>query len=196
MIFGLHNMQNLSAARLVLHRLGVTDDKFYPAISTFEGAAKRLQLIHRGNGNVTSYLDFAHAPSKVKATVHAVREKHQDALIIAILELHTFRSLNPGFLPLYEQSLKDADIKIVYYSPHTLAIKKLPDLSPELLSSFFGEKDLHVVTSIEALDQLLHKTETKPPVVLLWMSSGRFDGYDIRKMSEELDQRIHRMSID
>jgi UDP-N-acetylmuramate: L-alanyl-gamma-D-glutamyl-meso-diaminopimelate ligase len=190
-IFGLHNMQNLAAARLVLHRLGVSDDQFYRAISTFEGAAKRLQLIHHSDGQVISYLDFAHAPSKVKATVHAVRERHHDALIIAILELHTFSSLNSGFLPLYAQSLKEADIKIVYYSPHTLFIKQLPDLSPELLNSFFGEEDLQVVTSVEALDQLMKKTEMKAPVVLLWMSSGRFDGYDISRISQHLDQRFH-----
>jgi UDP-N-acetylmuramate: L-alanyl-gamma-D-glutamyl-meso-diaminopimelate ligase len=184
-IFGIHNMQNLAAAFHVTQKLGLSADEFYKGASTFEGALKRLQLIYKSN-NLIAYLDFAHAPSKVKATVHAVREKHKNAYIIAILELHTFSSLNPDFLPQYKDSLKYADQKLLYYSPHTLSIKKLPDLSPALLASFFGEKNLLIATSGQQLESVIRTLELKENTVLLWMSSGRFDGLDIKEISESL----------
>ncbi len=184
-IFGIHNMQNLAAAKYVTQKLGVDENSFYKAIGNFEGANKRLQLIHK-SPNLISYLDFAHAPSKAKATVNAVREKHKDVHITAILELHTFSSLNPEFLPQYKDAMKEADKKILYYSPHTLMIKKLPDLSKEMLASFFNEENLMIATSAEELEQLVKSIPLQDKNVLLWMSSGRFDGLDIRKISEEL----------
>lgn len=184
-VFGIHNIQNLVAAFFVCEKLGVSHEAFYKAIGSFEGANKRLQTIFR-NKNLIAYMDFAHAPSKVKATVHAVREKHKKAKIIAVLELHTFSSLNPDFLPQYANSLKWADDKIIYYSPHTLSIKKLPDLSPELLAEFFDEENLIVVTTPEALEKAVKEVSLDDKNVLLWMSSGRFDGLDIALISENV----------
>jgi UDP-N-acetylmuramate: L-alanyl-gamma-D-glutamyl-meso-diaminopimelate ligase len=181
-IFGNHNLQNLKAAQWASSFLGVDADKFYSAIQSFTGANKRLQLLHQADG-LTAYLDFAHAPSKVKATVNAVREKHPDAYIIACLELHTFSSLNPEFLPQYRDALKEADVKIVYYSPHTLEIKKLPDLSAEQLSGYFNEPALQIATSKEELEKLIFNSKKDTKTVLLWMSSGRFDGLDINRAS-------------
>lgn len=185
LIFGIHNMQNANAAHHVANKLGLSNEAFYMAMQTFEGASKRLQLIHKGD-RLIAYLDFAHAPSKVKATVHAVREKHKDESIVAILELHTFSSLNPQFLPQYKNALRDADQKIIYYSPHTLSIKKLPDLSPELLNSFFDEENLQIATSGDELEHIIRGLQLKDKTVLLWMSSGRFDGLEIRQISEAL----------
>ncbi len=181
-IFGNHNLQNLKAAQIATHAIGLSSTDFYKAIQSFTGANKRLQLLYQSE-HVTAYLDFAHAPSKVKATVNAVREKHGDAFIIACLELHTFSSLNPEFLPQYKDSLAEADVKIVYYSPHTLAIKKLPDLSPDQLSEYFDAPDLKVVTSADALKEAVMASRKEVDTVLLWMSSGRFDGLDLVDLS-------------
>jgi len=188
-VFGIHNMQNIGGALLVTKKLGLPDKDFYKAIQLFEGANKRLQLLYKGS-QLVSYLDFAHAPSKVKATVHAVREKHPTEHIVACLELHTFSSLNPDFLPQYKDALRDADEKIVYYSPHTLEIKKLPGLSSDLLSGFFNTDDLKVATSGAELEKLVTSLELKKKTILLWMSSGRFDGLDLKLVSEQLENSI------
>jgi len=185
-VFGLHNMQNISASFFVARKLGLADQDFYEGISSFEGASKRLQLLHKGT-NLTSYLDFAHAPSKVKATVHAVREKHPNDYIIACLELHTFSSLNPDFLPQYKDALKKADEKIVYYSPHTLEIKQLPDLSSDQLADYFNAKDLKVTTTAVQIEEIINHLEVRAGTVLLWMSSGRFDGLDLKVVAEQLE---------
>lgn len=183
-IFGNHNLQNLQAARLATQVTGLSSQGFYEAIRSFKGASKRLQTLSQGD-HFKAYLDFAHAPSKVKATVNAVREKHPDAYLIACLELHTFSSLNPAFLPQYKDALSEADIKIVYYSPHTLEIKKLPDLSVSQLAGYFNEPHLQIATSGEALEQLVLNAKVDRPTVLLWMSSGRFDGLDINAVSSK-----------
>jgi UDP-N-acetylmuramate: L-alanyl-gamma-D-glutamyl-meso-diaminopimelate ligase len=183
-IFGNHNLQNLKAAQLATQTIGLSTKDFYRSIQSFTGASKRLQTLVQAE-NIISYLDFAHAPSKVKATVNAVREKHADAYIIACLELHTFSSLNPAFLPQYKDALAEADIKIVYYSPHTLEIKKLPDLSAGQLADFFNEPGLRIATTGDELEQLVLEAKTDVPTVLLWMSSGRFDGLDLMAVSSK-----------
>jgi UDP-N-acetylmuramate: L-alanyl-gamma-D-glutamyl-meso-diaminopimelate ligase len=181
-IFGNHNLQNLKAAQLAAEAVGLTSEKFYPAIQSFTGASKRLQLLIKEAG-LTAYLDFAHAPSKVGATVNAVREKHKDAYLVACLELHTFSSLNPEFLPQYKNTLSEADVKILYYSPHTLAIKKLPDLSADQLAGYFDDQGLQIATTREELERLVLGANQGVDTVLLWMSSGRFDGLDLVSVS-------------
>lgn len=184
-IFGNHNLQNMKAAQLATECIGLAAQDFYPAIQSFTGANKRLQLLHQSSKG-TAYLDFAHAPSKAKATVNAVREKHPDAYLIACLELHTFSSLNPDFLPQYKDALSEADVKIVYYSPHTLAIKRLPDLSSDQLAACFNAPDLKIATTSAALEELVRSARRDDGAVLLWMSSGRFDGLDIAGVSREI----------
>src|SRR6187401_168647 len=185
-IFGKHNLQNLNAAFLACQQLGLKEEDIFTAIQSFTGANKRLQLLSKTD-EITAYTDFAHAPSKVVATVAAVREKHPDAKIIACLELHTFSSLNPGFLPLYADALKEADYRIVYFSPHTLAVKRLPDLSADQLATYFNAPDLKVVQSGEELELRIRELRITKPVVMLWMSSGRFDGVDLKNLRPELE---------
>lgn len=180
-VFGKHNMQNMSAALLVGQKLGLTEDDVLGAMQSFTGANKRLQLLYK-NERITAYNDFAHSPSKVKATIEAVRERHPGAHLIAILELHTFSSLNPDFLPLYKDTMKEADTKLVYFSPHTLEIKKLPPLSLDQLAIHFNAPDVIGVQSGEELKRKIEEIEVKAPVIMLWMSSGRFDGLEMKEV--------------
>ncbi len=127
-VFGRHNMMNISGARWVCKSIGINEDDFYKAISTFEGTSNRLELIEKNNRFVL-YKDFAHAPSKVKATINAVKEQYTERELIACLELHTFSSLNKAFLAQYKGSFKMADKGCVYYNPHTVEMKKLERIS-------------------------------------------------------------------
>ncbi|HNY03277.1 MAG TPA: Mur ligase family protein, partial [Bacteroidales bacterium] len=107
-IFGRHNLLNLNGALHVCRELGVDDSLFYEAIRTFGGASKRLEEIAR-EGQRVVYKDFAHAPSKVKATLQAVRDQYPGRTVIACLELHTYSSLSGEFLGHYQGSLDPAD---------------------------------------------------------------------------------------
>jgi len=183
-IFGEHNMQNLAAAREACYAAGISEEEFYGAISSFKGASRRLQKILENN-NGTVYLDFAHAPSKVKATVEAVAERYPDRPIIACLELHTFSSLNNDFLPQYRGTLDKASSSFIYFNPHALKIKKLPPLSIENVKEAFGGSGIRVYNNSDKLFSDMKEMKSDNPVFLL-MSSGDFDGIDFSLLSGEL----------
>lgn len=181
-VFGGHNMQNLSAAKEACISAGITEDDFYAAIQSFEGTSKRLQKIGE-NDNGMVYLDFAHSPSKVKATVEAVRARYPESDVIACLELHTYSSLSHNFLPLYRDTLHDASSAFVFFNPHAIALKKLDPVSKEEVKDAFGGNNISVFDNSSELFSFIRKEKFRKPVYLM-MSSGDFDGYDLRKLIE------------
>ncbi|MDQ0109344.1 UDP-N-acetylmuramate: L-alanyl-gamma-D-glutamyl-meso-diaminopimelate ligase [Chitinophaga terrae (ex Kim and Jung 2007)] len=180
-VFGDHNLLNMHAARLVCNQLGISDADFLSAISSFKGAAKRLELV-AANDHCAIYRDFAHAPSKVKATMEATQQQFPGRKLIAVLELHTYSSLNADFLDQYYGALDPATIAAVYYSKHALEIKRMPDLSPELIAQRFGRNDLHIFNSREKLENFL-QGQSYQDTNLLLMSSGTYDGLDFPKLA-------------
>lgn len=181
-IFGQHNLTNLSAAYAVLLDLGITSDQFADAVPSFRGAAKRLQTLVKRANHLT-FQDFAHAPSKVKATVEAVKNLYPNRLLTACVELHTYSSLNQAFLPEYQDTLSNCDRAIVFYSKHTLDMKKMPPLETIAIQSAFGRKDLQVFTDAVKLEAYLQKQDWTHHNLLL-MSSGTFGGLDLRITAE------------
>jgi UDP-N-acetylmuramate: L-alanyl-gamma-D-glutamyl-meso-diaminopimelate ligase len=179
-IFGEHNMQNLSAARAACLAAGVREDDFYTAIKSFEGTSKRLQKLKENKKGVI-YLDFAHSPSKVKATVEAIIERYPGRDIISCLELHTYSSLNNDFLPLYEGTLARTTVALVYFNPHTVEIKKLEPLSKEVVNKAFAGKNVRVYDSSEELFSYIKSLNYLNPVYL-FMSSGDFNGFDLTRL--------------
>jgi len=182
MVFGEHNMQNLSAAKEACLAAGVSEDDFYEAIKSFEGTSKRLQKL-KENENGVIYLDFAHSPSKVKATVEAVAARYPGRDIIAVLELHTYSSLNSEFLPLYKGTLANATNAFIYFNPHAIELKKLKSLSKDAVYKAFEGTNIKVYDDSGEMFSSI-KTLTCSNPVYLFMSSGDFDGFDITGMVE------------
>jgi UDP-N-acetylmuramate: L-alanyl-gamma-D-glutamyl-meso-diaminopimelate ligase len=176
-IFGNHNLLNLQAAWLVCKELNISEEAFAGAISDFEGAAKRLQWIGSKNGG-NIYRDFAHAPSKVKASIEAVKEQFPDKKLIAILELHTFSSLNKNFMHEYSGAMANADEAIVFYSKHALELKRMDFLEPATVKEGFKKENLEVINERRQLEQKLKKYDGKD-ANYLFMSSGNYDGMNI-----------------
>jgi UDP-N-acetylmuramate: L-alanyl-gamma-D-glutamyl-meso-diaminopimelate ligase len=179
-IFGEHNMQNLSAAREACIASGVSEDDFYKAITSFTGTSKRLQKV-KENENGVIYLDFAHSPSKVKATVDAIVARYPDRKIIACLELHTYSSLSAGFLPLYKGAMEGPSASFVYFSHHAIEMKKLKPLLKEDVKKAFGGENLNVFDNSDEMFSAIKNTGLLSPVYL-FMSSGDFNGYDITEV--------------
>ncbi|MCF0205890.1 MAG: peptidoglycan synthetase [Bacteroidales bacterium] len=182
-VFGDHNFQNINAAYKVCKKLGVSDDIFWSAMETFEGAAKRLQLVEE-NDNSSFYIDFAHAPSKLKATVNALKQKYPTRRLIACIELHTFSSLQKNFIPQYKGAMDKADIAIVYYNREVLKHKQLPDISEEYVKECFGG-NVEVYTNTDELQKYLLATDSQNTNYLM-MSSGNFNGIDFPKFAAEI----------
>lgn len=177
-IFGAHNLQNMQAAYLTIKELGISDDIFIEAMQTFKGASRRLQLLKNEPNPV--YFDFAHAPSKVKATVEALREKYPDKKILACLELHTFSSLNVAFIPHYKDSLEMADEAMVYFNPKTLEHKNIAPLKTGFVSQSFNHKKLRVTTFSEEILTMIKHCYSNDYIVLI-MTSGNFNGVNFKE---------------
>lgn len=183
-IFGNHNLQNLSGALNVCLQLGLSKHQFYEAITSFKGASKRLELVKQSDSSVI-YKDFAHSPSKLKATTQALKNQFPDRKLIACMELHTFSSLNKDFLSQYDGAMKDADEAYVYFNPHTIEHKKLTPITKDEVRNAFNTDNVSVYTSSDELIGLLrgkpwHHTN------LLMMTSGNFDGVDFNELGKEL----------
>ena len=183
-LFGGHNMANFMAAKLICSELGMEEQVFLEKMESFYGAKKRLQLISKA-GDQYFYQDFAHAPSKVRATVKSFRERFSNDPICAVVELHTYSSLNQEFLPQYNGAVDAADVAIVFFSPHTLKMKRMPPLNPEIICKHFGRKDVFVVNSADELESTLLQTRKKGMQYLM-MSSGTFGGTDLKELSQKL----------
>jgi len=183
-IFGDHNLQNLNGARLICNELKINDNQFYEAIQDFKGASKRLELIAK-NDDTAIYKDFAHSPSKLKATTQAVKKQYPNRDLIACMELHTFSSLNKEFLQEYKNSMSSADEAYVYYSNHTIEHKKLAAITPAEVKAAFGSENVIIYNDSDELFGMLKAKEWNNKVLLL-MSSGNFDGKDLNGFGEKL----------
>ena len=186
-VFGRHNMQNLQAAMLACHCIGVAPDDFYREISTFTGASNRLEKICETETSV-AYKDFAHSPSKLKATINAVRERYPEKKLVACMELHTFSSLMAEFLPQYKNCMAEADTAFVYFNPKVIEHKRLTPITKEEVREAFGTKNVEVFTESAALQERL-KGLSYTNTALLMMSSGTFDGVDVKAFATELLNR-------
>ena len=184
LVFGEHNMKNISGARAVCERLGITDEDFYAAIQSFKGASKRMELLG-SNSEINIYRDFAHAPSKVEATTSAVKAQFPDRTLVAVAELHTFSSLNKTFLKQYRRKMNTADIAVVYYNPLTVEHKRLEPITEADIKEAFKREDLHVFTDSNALLNFL-KTQNWHQANLLLMSSGTFGDLDLKSLADAI----------
>ena len=192
-VFGNHNLLNMQAAWLVCQQLDISADVFTKAISSFTGASKRLEVLAQ-NENTIFYRDFAHAPSKVKATIEAVKNQFPEKTVIAVLELHTYSSLNENFMKEYRGVMKDADWAAVFYSKHALELKRMPELRKEAVEKGFDKKGLAILNQRKELEDWLFSNDYKNSIVL-FMSSGNYDGFDTEAFARRITQSADKMDL-
>lgn len=178
---GKHNLSNAEGARWLAQEMGIQAEEFYDAISSFRGADRRLETLGKGKRR-SVHLDFAHAPSKVRATVEAYVETFPKTIKIGLLELHTFSSLNPDFISGYHNIMSGMDQSIVFYDPQAVAHKNLPKLEKSTVETSFG-KGIKVLTDIDELRIMFDNLPNS--CNLLVMSSGNLGGFDIRAYSKK-----------
>ena len=179
-IFGDHNLQNLAGAKWICQHMGIDEDDFYEAIASFKGASKRLEKIAE-NTQTVIFKDFAHSPSKVKATTEAVKKQYENREVIACLELHTYSSLNAEFLSEYKGALDQADKAVVFYSPHAVKIKQLDEVTTAQIGAAFGREDLMMFTNPAEFKAFLLNQNLEQTAVVL-MSSGNYGGLDFEEV--------------
>ncbi len=175
-IFGEHNLQNLAGAKWICQHMGIDEDDFYEAIASFKGASKRLEKIAESKETVI-FKDFAHSPSKVKATTEAVKKQYNEREVLACFELHTYSSLNAEFLEEYKGALDKADKAVVFFSPHAVKIKQLEEVTKDQIANAFQRDDLIIYTNPSDFKEFLFSENLSNCAVLL-MSSGNYGGLD------------------
>lgn len=185
-VFGNHNLLNLHAAWLACKQINVSAQEFTKAIGSFTGASKRLEVLAK-NADVIFYRDFAHAPSKVEATIKAVKNQFPTRKLIAVLELHTFSSLNEAFMEEYSGVMEEADEAAVFYSRHALELKRLPALPASAVTNGFNKKELQVFNEKIELEKWLQNNKYTNSIVV-FMSSGNYDGIDIEAFAKGIIQ--------
>ena len=181
-IFGDHNLQNISGALNICKALGVESEDFYNAITSFNGASNRLELVYKSSDTII-FKDFAHSPSKVKATTEAVHKQFPNRKLISFFELHTYSSLNPLFLEKYRDTLKHSDECYIYYSEKNMRIKRLEPIDSELIIRSFNHSSLTVIDNYEKLNKKIYDLDLSNSILLM-MSSGKFGGLDIDKIKK------------
>ncbi|MGB2117147.1 MAG: UDP-N-acetylmuramate--L-alanine ligase [Flavobacteriaceae bacterium] len=179
-IFGDHNLQNLAGAKWICQHMGVDEEDFYEAIASFKGASKRLEKIAE-NSQTVVFKDFAHSPSKVKATTEAVKKQYAQREVIACLELHTYSSLNAEFLSEYKGALDQADKAVVFYSPHAVKIKQLDQVTTAQIETAFDREDLIIFTNPTEFKGFLFSQNLEQKALVL-MSSGNYGGLDFEEV--------------
>ena len=183
-IFGNHNLQNLKAAQIVCEKIGVKSSEFYSSIADFKGASKRMELVVK-NDHFSFFKDFAHSPSKLKATTSALKHQYPNRNLVACMELHTFSSLNLEFLKLYHLCMSSADEAYVYFNEETIKHKRLQHIEKQDVYDAFGSTNLKVFnSSIELEKELMSKNWLNAN--LLMMSSGNFDGLDFDELASKI----------
>lgn len=179
-IFGEHNLQNLEGAKKVCYELGISYKDFYKSIQNFKGAARRLEKLKTKEG-ITAFKDFAHSPSKLKATVEAVNQQFGNKKLIACMELHTFSSTNSDFLVEFAGSMDKAETAIIYMSKKAFEIKGRKSISDETIRNNFRNDAIIIFREAEKLKDFILKQNLKESVLLM-MTSGSFDGLDWQKI--------------
>lgn len=187
LIFGEHNLQNLVGAMHLAQSMGIENDDFLRAMNDFTGAGKRLQKVVDSE-RFTMFKDFAHSPSKLKATTAAIKQQYPSRKVVACMELHTFSSLNKEFLPHYKDAMIAADLALVYFNPEVVAHKKLAALSNEDVFNGFGGNVI-VFDNSTNFTRYIYSQDWNNSVLLL-MSSGNFDGIDYNLLGDELIEKL------
>jgi len=181
-VFGAHNLNNIAGSKWICQQMGVDEADFFEAISSFSGASKRLEKLV-SNSKCAVYKDFAHSPSKVKATTDAVKAQYPSRKLVACLELHTYSSLDSEFLNQYKGSLDAADQAVVFYSPHSVKIKKLKSVSKDQIELAFKRNDLIIYINADDFKEFITSLDYVNKTVVL-MSSGSYGGLDFDIIKE------------
>ena len=177
-VFGKHNLENIEAARLVCSELGVDNNSFYKSIKSFKGARNRLKLLANYDNNSLVYRDFAHSPSKVLATINAVKDIYPKRYLISCMELHTSSSFDFDFLKQYSDTFKNTEELWIYVDPERNKKLGSKKITKKIISSLINHTQLFFIDKKELLVEMINCFE-KINKNLLLMSSGNFSNINL-----------------
>jgi UDP-N-acetylmuramate--alanine ligase len=110
-VSGNHNVQNALAALAVADACGIPASQAAETLATYRGAERRFELKGEARG-VRVIDDYAHNPTKIRATLAAARLRYPVGRIVAVWQPHTY-SRTVALMNDFAVAFKDADEVIV-----------------------------------------------------------------------------------
>ncbi len=175
---GRHNIQNATGAAAMALELGIGFEDVAAALRTFPGAHRRMEFLGVFQGAAV-YDDYAHHPTKVRATIEAARELRHRRLIV-VFQPHRYSRLS-ALMHDFSRAFVGADRVFVMdtYSAgeENVSGVRAEDLAHQLPNGLYVGTFERAKESLEGL--------VGPDDLVLLMGAG-----DINKLGDDLAHKI------
>lgn len=175
-LIGLFNVENALAALAASTHAGVAPQDAANALAQFMPVKRRLEVKSKMH-DITVYDDFAHHPTAIEKTLHALKQSQRHTRILAVIEFASYTMRSGVHGDRITQALQDADETYIL-NPTDFSIdsiqgwKKQPHIHPTADS---------IVVAIQQM--------AKPGDAVLVMSNRGFDKIHA-KLSEAIEQKF------
>ena len=192
---GAINACNALGVYVLCRELGLSHDAIVPGLATFQGVARRQEVVGEIAG-ITVIDDFAHHPTAVAGAIAAIRSRYAHRRLWAVFEPRSNTSRRKVFQREYVEAFRAADRIIVggVFQKQSDAVASEDLFSPEQLVADLCAVGLDARTldsSVEIADDIAARAE--PGDVVLLMSNGDFGGLR-GQLLERLRARVRSLS--
>lgn len=154
---GMHNVENVTAAIAVAHRLGIADDKIKAAVEAFKGVKRRFEYIVKQESLV--YIDdYAHHPEELRALISGARGLFPEMPCTVIFQPHLFtrtRDFADGFAEVL--GMADEVLLLPIYPARELPIE---GVTSDMMVARMKDKQVRVIEKAAVTDWIAQQ-ETK-----------------------------------
>lgn len=171
-VFGDHNILNAAGAIILALRFGLPVKKIVPALWTFRGTKRRLEILKKIkiNGSPCVIIDdYGHHPTEIRVTIETLNQIYPHHQLICVFQPHTFSRTEALFRD-FAKSFKGVDFVLlldIYKSAREQAGKIS---SADLAKSVSNAKAFYTPTLDNAFVQI--KKLVKKPSVILTLGAG------------------------
>ena len=188
-IIGKQNLSNIAGAYTVCEWLGIKRDEFYEAIRNFKSSIRYLEFVASAEGSVV-YQDFAHTPTKLKSSIHAIKEQFSSFKLLTIIELNPYDVIEGDKLEQYDSSMMESDTSIVFINKSSIKEKNVVlDNIVDRIVRVFNHPNLLVITDPVDLYGFLEVFDSKG-YNMLFMSSSNYSGINMLKFADKFLTKV------
>jgi UDP-N-acetylmuramate: L-alanyl-gamma-D-glutamyl-meso-diaminopimelate ligase len=183
-MLGTFNVRNALDVIVTSKELGLGNDVIQAGLASFKSVKRRLEL--KGEVNrIRVYDDFAHHPTAVAETLHAVRQRYPEDRIWAVFEPRSQTCRRRIFENDFMKAFDPADQVVIARVFSSSKLRPEDQLSPDRLIEGIRARGKHASTfdtTDEIVKHIGHLATPGDHIVV--MSNGGFDGIHGKLLSE------------
>jgi UDP-N-acetylmuramate--alanine ligase len=165
---GRHNALNAMAALIASYFAGADLNEAVDALASFKGTGRRFEL--KGEvGGVAVIDDYAHHPTKIRATLQAARSRYPDRQLWAVWQPHTY-SRTQALVEDYLDAFADAD-HVLITEIYAAREAPIPGVDAAEIAERMDHPDARFSGTLDATTDLLD-AEVQGDAVVIVMSAG------------------------